>query len=96
MTLILGQLFLALVLRYPQRSIWHAGYENRAIPLTVLGTLAAVIGVVLLPGLRDLMKLSAPAWWWWPAAAGLAAAATLWLEPFKARVARSSAAERAR
>jgi Ca2+-transporting ATPase len=89
MTLIFGQLLLAFVLRSPERSLLQANYrENRAITLTALGTVATVIAVVLFPGVSDLMKLLAPDWWWWPATLAIAAAATLWMEPFKARLRR--------
>jgi Ca2+-transporting ATPase len=93
MTLIFGQLLLAFVLRSPERSILLANYrENRAIALTALGTIATVVAVVLVPGVSDLMKLRAPDWWWWPATLAIAAAATLWLEPFKAHLHRPAPA----
>jgi magnesium-transporting ATPase (P-type) len=95
MTLIFGQLLLAFVLRSPERSILQANYrENRAIALTALGTIATVVAVVLLPGVSDLMKLLAPEWWWWPATLAIAAAATLWIEPFKAHIHRAAETEK--
>jgi Ca2+-transporting ATPase len=90
-TLILGQLVLAFVMRTPERSLIHADYRgNRAVLATTLGTVIILLCVVLIPGLSNLMKLTAPEWWWWVISAPIAAITTLWMEPLKARLAKRS------
>jgi Ca2+-transporting ATPase len=89
--LILGQLVLAFVMRTPERSLIHADYRgNRAVLATTLGTVIILLCVVLIPGLSNLMKLTAPEWWWWVISAPIAAITTLWMEPLKARLAKRS------
>ncbi|MGE0056565.1 MAG: cation-translocating P-type ATPase [Dehalococcoidia bacterium] len=84
MTLILGQLLLAVTLRSPDRTgPWVAHTANKALIPTVIATIGVLVVIVLVPPVAELMKLNAAVWWWWLAAGALAAVATLWLEPLK-------------
>jgi Ca2+-transporting ATPase len=93
-TLIVGQLFLALALRSPGAPMWKASYRgNRALPFIVAGTLLIVAVIGLLSPARELMALGSLEWQWWVSCFVLAAVSTLWTEPVKGRIAKLSSSQ---
>ncbi|MBI5948939.1 MAG: cation-transporting P-type ATPase [Chloroflexi bacterium] len=84
--MVLGQTIMVLVERSPDAPVWRAKYRGSKTLLPVVAaTLALLVAIVYLPGLNDAMRLEGPS----PAELGVAllvaAATTLWLEPWKGR-----------
>ena len=87
-TMVLGQLFLVFVGRSPELPVWRASYrDNRALPWIAVGTLLVVFAADDLPGVAEVMRLAPLSLAQFGLALLVAAAATLWLEPFKRRTA---------
>ncbi|HEX6062240.1 MAG TPA: cation transporting ATPase C-terminal domain-containing protein, partial [Candidatus Limnocylindria bacterium] len=82
--LLCGQLLLVLVTRSPARAFWRASTAgNRALPLVIGGAALSLVAALQVPLLARFFEVAPLDPLEWAAALGIAAAATLWFEPFK-------------
>lgn len=83
--LLVGQLLLLIVERSPARAVWGGPPPTRTL-ITVLAIfVATIVCTVYVAPLARLLQVAPPAPLAWLSLLGLAAAATLWSEPVKAR-----------
>lgn len=82
--LLVGQTLMVLVERSPGVPVWRTGLRgNRALLPLLAAILATLAAALYVPPLADLLRISPLPFAGWGTAAGVAAATTLWLEPFK-------------
>lgn len=85
-TLLAGQLLLLFVERSPLRPLWRAGLPlTRTLAWVTALLVGVIVAAVYLPPLAALLKLDPFPPTTWAAVVAIAAAATLWSEPFKRR-----------
>jgi Ca2+-transporting ATPase len=85
-TLLAGQLLLLFVERSPHRPLWRAGLPvTRTLAWVTALLLGVIVAAVYLPPLAALLKLQPFPPTTWGTVAAIAAAATLWSEPFRRR-----------
>jgi Ca2+-transporting ATPase len=85
-TMLVGQGFLVLVARSPDRPAWRSPLRTNRTLLPALATLAAItLLIVYVPPLANLLKLAPLSLVAWPVIIAIAAASTLWSELFVGR-----------
>ena len=83
-TWLLGHIFLALNLRSEREPLFRLGFfTNRVMVVWVIATLAVLLVVTLVPGLRQLIKVGSLQPAQWALAGGTAFAGTFWIEARK-------------
>jgi Ca2+-transporting ATPase len=79
-----GQSMLVLTERSPQTPFWRANWRrNKMLAPILAGTLATLAIALYIPPAAEVMKMAPLGWRELALAIGVAAAATLWFEPFK-------------
>ena len=84
--LVVGQLLLVFVTLAPDRPLWRIDTRaNRALLPVIVGSLLSVAAAAYVPPLRALLGMALLGASDWLLIAAVAAASTMWLEPWKAR-----------
>ncbi len=90
-TMVVGQVLLVLSQRCPDKPLWRATYSgNRVLPIVVGATLLTLPILSYLGPLARVMHFSAPSAIGWLVATIAGVASTVWIEPFKSRLGRST------
>ena len=82
--LLIGQLVLLEVERFPARPLWEDWRPNRALGPIAAATLLGLVLVIQVPALGHVLQLAPLSAAQWALTAGVALASTLWREPAKA------------
>jgi len=83
--LLVGQMFLLAVERSPERPLWRGPTPTRTLCWVLALFAVTIVAVAYIGPFARLLKISPPSPLTWLLITGLAAAATLWSEPVKAR-----------
>jgi P-type Ca2+ transporter type 2C len=85
-TMLIGQGFLVLVARSPDRPVWSSAVRaNKTLRPALVVLAALTVAIVYVPPLADLLKLAPLAFVAWPVIVAIAAVSTLWSELFIGR-----------
>ncbi|CAB4708438.1 MAG: HAD-IC family P-type ATPase [Actinobacteria bacterium] len=83
--LLVGQMFLLAVERSPERPLWRGPAPTRTLWWVLALFAVAIVSIAYIGPIARLLTISPPSPLAWLLITGLAAAATLWSEPAKAR-----------
>lgn len=81
--LLVGQLFLLLTERSPERPLWRGPSSTTTLRWVLVLFVATIVGATYITPFADLLSMRAPTPVAWLAVIGLAAATALWSEPLK-------------